>query len=166
MASILHVPENKVQHLRQRLAEELPAGARLAMCLDPENHLDGNNIVVDAKGRRFKLITYCENDLAFRLQFREAFNQASSEDPLLIRVTLPLFAPLSHEISLSYIADIVSLLECGPIDLRTDAVVAHYTEPVVWPEKLALRRDGSDRCIPAGNNRARNQLGGAIRHER
>ncbi len=136
MASILHVPENKVQHLRQRLAEELPAGARLAMCLDPENHLDGNNIVVDAKGRRFKLITYCENDLAFRLQFREAFNQASSEDPLLIRVTLPLFAPLSHEISLSYIADIVSLLECGPIDLRTDAVVAHYTEPVVWPEKL------------------------------
>jgi len=136
MATIPQVPENKVQHLQQRLAEELPAGARLAMCLDPENHLDGNSIVVDAKGRRFKLVTYCENDLAFRLQFREAFSQASSEDPLLIRVTLPLFAPLSHEIRLSYIADIIAQLECGPIDLRTDAVVAHYTEPVVWPEKL------------------------------
>jgi hypothetical protein len=136
MASIPQVPENKVQYLQQRLAEELTVGAKLAMCLDPENHLDGNNHVVDAKGRNFRLITYHENDLAFRLQFRAAFNQASSEDPLLIRVTLPLFAPLSHQISLSYIADIVSRLECGPIDLRTDAVVAHYTEPVVWPEKL------------------------------
>lgn len=136
MASNPHVPENKVQHLQRRLAEELSAGARLAMCLDPENHLDGNSIVIDAKGRSFRLITYCENDLAFRLQFREAFGQASSEDPLLIRVTLPLFAPLSHQISLSSFADIVSLLECEPIDLRTDAVVAHYTEPVVWPDKL------------------------------
>lgn len=136
MALIPHIPENKVQYLQQRLAEELTAGARLAMCLDPENHLDGNNIVVDAKGRRFKLITYCEDDLAFRLQFRGAIDQASPEDPLLIRVTLPLFAPLSHQISLSYIADIVSQLECEPVDLRTDAVVAHYTEPVVWPEKL------------------------------
>jgi len=136
MASNPHVPENKVQHLQRRLAEELSAGARVAMCLDPENHLDGNSIVIDAKGRSFRLITYCENDLAFRLQFREAFGRASSEDPLLIRVTLPLFAPLSHQIGLSSIADIVSLLECEPIDLRTDAVVAHYTEPVVWPDKL------------------------------
>src|SRR5262245_31097763 len=134
MASIPQVPESKVQHMRQRLAAELPAGARLARYLAPEYVLEENHLVGDDKGRRFKLVTYSENDLAFRLQFREAFRQASSEDPLLIRVTLPLFAPLSREINLSYIADIVSLPECGPIDLRTDAVVAHYTEPVVWPE--------------------------------
>lgn len=129
-------PENKVQYLKQRLAGDLPAGAKLAMCLDPENHLDGNDLVIDERGRGFRILPYRENDLVFRLQFRESFNLASSDAPLLIRVTLPLFAPLSHQINLSSIADIVSQIECAPIDLRTDAVVAHFTEPVVWPEKL------------------------------
>lgn len=162
MAASLPVPENKVRYLAQRLARDLPAGARLALCLDPENHLAEEQWVADTTRRNFRVLIYCEDDLPFRLHFRRCWAQASAQEPLLIRATLPLFASYDHQLDLSPIADLVWQLEGPPIDLRTDAVVAYFTEPVVWPEKLQAYAFRIGQQLPAfvqGHRRMREAIG-------
>ena len=45
MALLPRSPENKVQYLAQRLGQDCPAGAKLGVCLDPEDHLAGNDLI-------------------------------------------------------------------------------------------------------------------------
>ena len=131
------VASDKREYLSIRLAQDVPNGATLALCFDPEGDLDGVETVADDRGRLFWIVTYREDDLAFRLRLRKLEETGrSAREPLLIRATMPLFAPLEHRLTLSPIADIIAMVEGQPVDLRTDAVVTYYTEPVVWPDNL------------------------------
>jgi hypothetical protein len=130
------IPSDKAEHLALVLSKELPVGGKLAVCLDPEDNLRDLTEVADGKGRVFKILTYSENDLTFRLEYRKAAKQASSRQPLLVRVTYPELSPVDHKLNISHLADVIEQAECRPVDLRTDAVISHYTEAVRWPEKL------------------------------
>src|SRR5262249_41922110 len=88
--------------------------------------------------------------------------ERSAREPLLIRAAMPLFAPLDHRLNLSSIVDILALVEGQPVDLRTDAVVTYYTEPVVWPDNLQEHARRISRALPAfvhGYKRMRAAIG-------
>ena len=143
------VASDKREYLSIRLAQDVPNGATLALCFDPEGDLDGVETVADDRGRLFWIVTYREDDLAFRLRLRKLEETGrSAREPLLIRATMPLFAPLDHRLNLSPIADIIAMVEGQPVDLRTDAVVTYYTEPVVWPDNLQEHARRISRGLP------------------
>jgi hypothetical protein len=128
---------DKQAHLAHRLHEAVPQGAKMALCFDPEGDLDNLEHVVDGAGRLWRILTYREDDLAFRLIIRELEAQGwNADSPVLIRVTMPEFVPLTHQMNLSYLSDVLMRVEGEPIDLRTDAVINFHTEPAVWPENL------------------------------
>ena len=128
---------DKQAHLAHRLHEAVPHGAKLALCFDPEGDLTGLNDINDAAGRTWRIVTYQEDDLAFRLAMRALEAEGwSADSPVLMRVAMPDLVPLTHRIDLSFLGDILQRVEGEPIDLRTDAVVTFHTEPVVWPEHL------------------------------
>jgi hypothetical protein len=128
---------DKQAHLAHRLHEAVPQGAKLALCFDPEGALDGCETIVDTAGRAWRMLTYQEDDLAFRLAIRELEAAGWNADaPILLRVAMPAFVPLTYLIELSFLDDVLQRVEGEPIDLRTDAVVTCHTEPVVWPESL------------------------------
>ena len=157
-----HTPVDKREHLSLLLSQELPKGARLAICLDPEESLADMAEIADRSDRLFSITTYREDDLAFRLEFNRLYKRSSAEEPMLVRVALPEFSPLDHKINLSFIADIIGQAECHPIDLRTDAVVTHYTEPVVWPAKLQQQAERISGDLPTfveGYRRMRKEIG-------
>jgi hypothetical protein len=119
------------------LHEAVPPGAKLALCFDPEGDLDGLDSIADNAGRFWRIFTYQEDDLAFRLALRALEAQGwTAEMPVLLRITMPPFVPLTHRIELSFLGDLLQRVEGEPIDLRTDAVVTFHTEPVVWPDNL------------------------------
>ncbi|MBI3302760.1 MAG: hypothetical protein HYZ72_11900 [Deltaproteobacteria bacterium] len=62
---------DKRAHLAHRLHEAVPSGAKLALCFDPESDLDGLESILDDGGRLWRIVTYQEDDLAFRLILRE-----------------------------------------------------------------------------------------------
>jgi hypothetical protein len=62
---------DKQAHLAHRLREAVPQGAKLALCFDSEGDLDGCETIVDTAGRAWRMLTYQEDDLAFRLAIRE-----------------------------------------------------------------------------------------------
>jgi hypothetical protein len=123
---------DKQVHLAHRLHEAVPQGAKPALCFDPEGDLNGLDSIVDAAGRFWPMVTYQEDDLAFRLAMR-ALEAAgwTADSPVLLRVAMPDLVPLTHRIDLSFLGDILQRVEGEPIDLRTDAVVTFHTEPVV-----------------------------------
>src|SRR5437867_43099 len=128
---------DKQAHLAHRLHEVVPQGAKLALCFDPEGDLDGCETIVDTAGRAWRMLTYQEDDLALRLAIRELEAAGWHADtPVLLRVAMPAFVPLTHRIELSFLGDVFQRVEGEPIDLRTDAVVTCHTEPIVWPESL------------------------------
>lgn len=128
---------HKQAHLAHRLKEAVPQGAKLALCFDPEGDLTGVDSIVDDAGREWRILTYREDDLPFRLAVRELEAQAwSADSPVLLRVAMPDLVPLTHRIDLSFLGHLLRRIEGEPIDLRTDAVVTFHTEPVVWPQDL------------------------------
>jgi hypothetical protein len=128
---------DKQAHLAHRLHEAVPRGAKLALCFDPEGDLDGLESILDDTGRLWRIVTYQEDDLAFRLTLRELeASEWTADTPVLLRVAMPEFVPLDHCVELSFIGDVLSRVEGQPIDLRTDAVISFHTEPVTWPENL------------------------------
>jgi hypothetical protein len=128
---------DKQAHLTHRLHEAVPQGAKLALCFDPEGNLDGLDYIIDGAGRTWRIVTYQEDDLAFRLAIRALEAERwTADSPVLLRVAMPDLVPLTHRIDLSFLGDILQRVEGEPIDLRTDAVVTFHTEPVVWPEHL------------------------------
>lgn len=129
------VAQDKTAYLAQRLGADVPRGARLAMCLDPDAEAAIPN-VVDHRGREFTIVTYTGDDLPFRVALREAEREAGPKEPVLIRVTWPRFARIGTPMDLSPIADVVARVEGPIVNLRTDAVIAHYSVPAVWPEEL------------------------------
>ena len=136
-AAINPACSDKQTHLAHRLHEAVPPGAKLALCFDPEGDLDGLDSIADNAGRFWRILTYQEDDLAFRLTLRALEAQDwTAETPVLVRVTMPPFVPLTHRIELSFLGDLLQRVEGAPIDLRTDAVVTFHTEPVVWPDIL------------------------------
>jgi PglZ domain len=128
---------DKQAHLAHRLHEAVPHGAKLALCFDPEGDLTALHDINDAAGRIWRIVTYQEDDLAFRLAMRALEAEGwSADSPVLIRVAMPDLVPMTHRIDLSFLGDILQRVEGEPVDLRTDAVVTFHTEPVVWPEHL------------------------------
>jgi len=78
------VASDKREYLSVRLAQDVPHGATLALCFDPEGDLDGVETVADTLGRVFRVLTYRENDLAFRLRLRKLEETGrSARAPLL-----------------------------------------------------------------------------------
>ena len=144
------VASDKREYLSLRLAQDVPNGATLALCFDPEGDLAGVETVADGLGRVFRIVTYCEDDLAFRLRLQKLEETGrSAREPVLIRATMPAFTPLDHRFNLSPIADIIAMVEGKPMDLRTDAVVTYYTEPVVWPDNLQEHARRISCALPA-----------------
>jgi hypothetical protein len=132
-----YIPSDKREYLSSVLAQHIPPGAKLAFCCDPEGDFDEIETVADSRGRIFRVLTYREDDLAFRLRLHKLkATRWSAKRPILIRAAMPEFAPRDHRINLSPVADVIAMVEGQAIDLRTDAVVTHYTEPVVWPDSL------------------------------
>lgn len=129
------VAQDKTAYLAQRLGEHVPKGARLAMCLDPDAEAAIPHIV-DHLGRAFAIVTYAGDDLPFRAALRDAEREAGPKEPVLVRVTWPRFARIGAPMDLSSIADVVARVEGPIVNLRTDAVIAHYSVPAVWPEEL------------------------------
>ncbi|MBI4331094.1 MAG: hypothetical protein HY673_07435 [Chloroflexi bacterium] len=128
---------DKRAHLAHRLREAIPPGAKLALCFDPEGDLEGLEGIPDDAGRLWQVLTYREDDLAFRLAVRELEARGwSADSPVLLRVAMPELVPWEHRVELSFLGDLLGRVEGEPIDLRTDAVVAFHTEPAVWPEGL------------------------------
>jgi hypothetical protein len=128
---------DKQAHLAHRLHEAVPHGAKLALCFDPEGDLSGLDDIIDAVGRTWRIVTYQEDDLAFRLAMRMLEAEGwIADSPVLLRVAMPDLVPLMQRINLSFLGVILQRVEGEPIDLRTDAVVTFHTEPVVWPEHL------------------------------
>src|SRR5947209_737384 len=128
---------DKQAHLVHRLHEAVPQGAKLALCFDPEGDLDGFETIVDTAGRVWRILAYQEDDLVFRVAVQELeAGEWSADAPVLLRVVMPAFVPLTHRIELSFLGDMLRRVEGEPIDLRTDAVITFHTEPVVWPESL------------------------------
>ncbi|HXH08403.1 MAG TPA: PglZ domain-containing protein, partial [Alphaproteobacteria bacterium] len=139
---------DKQTHLAHRLHEAVPQGAKLALCFDPEGDLIGLDSIVDAVGRLWRIITYQEDDLAFRLAMRALEAEGSTVgSPILLRVAMPDLVPLTHRIDLSFLGDILQRVEGEPIDLRTDAVVTFHSEPVVWPEHLQAHAERISRDL-------------------
>src|SRR6516162_1611859 len=78
---------DKQAHLAHRLHEAVPQGAKLALCFDPEGDLDGCETIVDTAGRAWRMLTYQEDDLAFRLAIREREAAGWHADaPVLLRL--------------------------------------------------------------------------------
>jgi hypothetical protein len=145
-----YLPSDKQAHLAHRLHEAVPQGAKLALCFDPEGDLDGCETILDTTGRAWRMLTYQEDDLAFRLAIRELEVAGWNADaPVVLRVAMPAFVPLTHRIELSFLGDVLQRVEGEPIDLRTDAVVTCYTEPVVWPESLQTYAARISRDLPS-----------------
>jgi hypothetical protein len=139
---------DKQTHLAHRLHEAVPQGAKLALCFDPEGDLSGLDDIIDAVGRTWRIVTYQEDDLAFRLAIRAVEAEGwTADSPVLLRVAMPDLMPLTHRIDLSFLGDILPRVEGEPIDLRTDAVVTFHTEPVVWPEFLQAHADQISRDL-------------------
>jgi hypothetical protein len=61
---------DKQAHLAHRLDEAVPHGAKLALCFDPEGDLSGLDHLIDGAGRLWRIVTYQEDDVAFRLAIR------------------------------------------------------------------------------------------------
>jgi hypothetical protein len=128
---------DKQAHLAHRLKEAVPQGAKLALCFNPEGDMTGVDSIVDDVGREWRILTYQEDDLPFRLAVRALKAQGwNADSSVLLRVAMPELVPLTHRIDLSFLGDLLRRVEGEPIDLRTDAVVTFHTEPVVWPEAL------------------------------
>ena len=126
---------DKNEYFSYYLAKSVPNKAKLALCFDPEGFLDGEKIFIDKNKRSFRILTYSENDLIFRLQFKKMQKKNwDSDNPILLKITLPDFCANDHIINIISINDILQQVEGKAIDLRTDAVLTHLTEPVDWPE--------------------------------
>jgi hypothetical protein len=154
---------DKRTHLAHRLHEAVPPGAKLALCFDPEGDLSELESVLDDTGRVWRIVTYQEDDLTFRLTLRELeVGEWTADSPVLVRVAMPEFVPLDHCVELSFIGDVLSRVEGQPIDLRTDAVVRFHTESVTWPENLqdyAPRISQDLKGFVDGYNRLRAAIG-------
>jgi len=157
------VAANKREHLAACLGQCVPKGAKVALCVDPEGDLDGEGTIADPSGRAFRVVTYREDDLAFRLRLRELEGGGvSASFPVLVRIARPELVDPDHRIDVSPILDVLARVEGTPIDLRTDAVVTHHTEPVVWPAELQLNahRISADlRSFVGGYHRLRSAIG-------
>jgi hypothetical protein len=101
---------DKQAHLAHRLHEAVPQGAKLAFCLDSEGNLDGLDYIIDAAGRTWRIVTYQEDDLAFRLAIRALEVEGwTADSPVLLRVAMPDLVPLTHRVDLSFLGDIFSM---------------------------------------------------------
>jgi hypothetical protein len=77
-------------HLAHCLYEAVPHGAKLALCFDPEGDLNGLDSIIDAAGRLWRIVTYQEDDLAFRLAIRALEAEGwTADSPVLLRVAMP-----------------------------------------------------------------------------
>lgn len=154
---------DKRTHLAHRLHEAVPPGAKLALCFDPEGDLDGLESIADNAARVWRLVTYQENDLAFRITLHDLEqHEWTADTPILVRVATPEFVPVNHRVDLSFLGDLLSRVEGQPIDLRTDAVVAFHTEAAIWPENLqdhASRISGNLKGFVDGYKRLRAAIG-------
>ena len=84
------IASDKREYLSVRLAQDVPNGATLALCFDPEGDLDRVETIGDSLGRLFRIVTYREDDLAFRMRLRKLEKTGrSAREPLLIRATMP-----------------------------------------------------------------------------
>src|SRR5581483_5282201 len=87
---------DKRTHLAHRLHEAVPSGAKLALCFDPEGDLDGLESIADNAARVWRIVTYQEDDLTFRLTLSDLEQQEWNADaPILVRVATPEFVPLN-----------------------------------------------------------------------
>ncbi len=145
---------NKHEYLTYYLAQYIPNGAKLALCFDPEGMLDGEENVSDDNSRIFRILTYREDDLLFRVRFAKMQKDRwDADNPILLRITMPELCPKGHVINVTTIQDVLARVEGKSIDLRTDSVLSHLTEPVEWPEftEMQLQRisDNLDSVVNA-----------------
>lgn len=123
--------------------EQRPSDARVAVAIDSDRFLAEARVldksaVDDPAGRRWALVVFRGDDLAFRLRFREA----SADGRVVIVLTRG--AASGEPIDVSHVADILARNEAGePLDLSVPAFFRRITPKINCPV-VELRRFKAD----------------------